>query len=171
MVVPSFDAEVTGPVLASSTPTALSIPALGISSPILDLGLLPDGTIATPPLDDPESKAGWYTGSPAPGTQGPSIVLGHVDSKKYGPGVFYELGTLEPGDTVEITRADRTVAVFRIDAVRSYPKANFPTEQIYGNLDHAGLRLITCGGTFDPTVGSYESNIIAFASLVGSHRA
>ena len=170
VVVPSFQPQVTGPVLAKSAPTALRIPALGVTSPMLDLGLLPDGTIATPPLDDPESKAGWYTGSPAPGTQGPSIVLGHVDSKKYGPGVFYELGALKPGDTIEITRADRTVAVFRVDAVRSYPKASFPTEEIYGNLDHAGLRLITCGGTFDPAKGSYESNIIAFASLVGSHK-
>jgi hypothetical protein len=66
---------------------------------------------------------------------------------------------------------DRTVAVFKVDHVRSFPKAAFPTEEIYGNLDHAGLRLITCGGTFDPAKRSYELNIIAFASLVSSRQS
>jgi sortase (surface protein transpeptidase) len=122
-------------------------------------------------LDDPDSKAGWYTGSPTPGSVGPAVILGHVDSKAYGRGVFYELGRLRPGDTVEVLRRDRTTAVFRIDTVKSFPKAGFPSEVVYGNLDHAGLRLITCGGTFDPAKGSYESNIVAFASLVSSHRA
>ncbi|GGL95987.1 hypothetical protein GCM10011594_14610 [Nakamurella endophytica] len=124
-----------------------------------------------PSLDDPDSKAGWFHDSPTPGALGPAIVLGHIDSKRYGPGVFYDLGKLQPGDQVQITRKDGTVAVFKIDGVRSYPKNAFPTLQVYGNLDHAGLRLITCGGVFDPDKGSYESNIVAFASLVSSHRA
>jgi len=100
---------------------------------------------------------------------GPAILLGHIDSKKYGPGVFYDLGRLKPGQEVDVTRQDGTVAVFAIDQVRVYPKDNFPTKDVYGNIDHAGLRLITCGGTFDPTKHSYESNIVAYASLVSSH--
>jgi hypothetical protein len=169
--VPSFGSKIVGPVLPKSKPTSINIPALGVSSTMLDLNLMKDGTVETPPLDDPESKAGWYTGSPTPGTVGPSIVLGHVDSKKYGPGIFYDLGNLKPGDTIEVGRADGTTAIFKVDAVRSFEKAEFPTEEIYGNLDYAGLRLITCGGTFDPDKGSYESNIIAFASLVDSRKA
>ena len=70
-----------------------------------------------------------------------------------------------------MTRQDGTVAVFKIDGVRSYPKNNFPTKDVYGNIDHAGLRLITCGGTFDPSKSSYESNIVAYASLVSSRKA
>jgi sortase (surface protein transpeptidase) len=138
---------------------------------MLNLGLLPDGTVQIPPLADPVSQAGWYTGSPTPGSQGPAIVLGHVDSQRYGPGVFYRLGQLKPGDTIEITRADHTVAVFRVDGVRSYPKAQFPTHDVYGNTDTAELRLITCGGVFDPTNGAYESNIIAYATMISSRNA
>ena len=171
VVVPSFDPAPSGLILPASDPVSLSIPAIGVASAILDLGLLPDGTIQTPPLDDPVSKAGWYAGSPTPGSEGPSILLGHVDTKKYGPGVFYNLGRLKPGDTVDITRADHMVAVFRVDSVRSFPKAQFPTHEVYGNIDTAGLRLITCGGVFDPSKSSYESNIIAFASLVSSRKA
>jgi LPXTG-site transpeptidase (sortase) family protein len=162
---------VTGPILQASVPTRLGIPALGVSSPLVRLGLNPDGTVQVPDLDDPDSKAGWYENSPTPGTAGPSVILGHVDSAKYGPGVFYRLGDLRPGDEVDVTRADGTVAVFRVRDVRSFSKDQFPTLQVYGNIDHAGLRLITCGGQFDYDKHSYESNIVAFARLVAFRRS
>lgn len=168
---PSFSNPAKGLLLEPSLPVSLSIPALGVSSPLLTLGLNPDGTVQVPSLDDPTSKAGWYKGSPTPGSIGPAILLGHIDSKKYGPGVFYKIGSLVPGQEVDVTRQDGTVAVFTIDGVRSYPKAQFPTKDVYGNIDHAGLRLITCGGTFDPSISSYESNIVAYASLKSSHKA
>ncbi len=161
---------ITGPVLPESAPVRLSVPAIGVNTPLLRLGLNSDGTVQVPPLDDPDSKAGWYDRSPAPGTPGPAIILGHVDSAKYGPGVFYRLGDLRPGEHIDVTRADGTVAVFRIDAVRSYSKSDFPTLQVYGNIDHAGLRLITCGGEFDYDARSYENNIVVYASLQSSHR-
>ena len=171
VVVPSFTSSVKGPVLQASPPVSIAIPAIKVTSKLLDLGLNSDGTVQVPSLDDPDSKAGWYQNSPEPGSVGPAIILGHIDSKKYGPGVFYELGNLKPGDEVDITRQDGSVAVFRIDGVRSYPKNDFPTKDVYGNIDHAGLRLITCGGTFDPSIGSYESNIVAYGSLVSSRQS
>lgn len=158
----------TGLVLDRSVPVALAVPAIGVHSKLLALGLNPDGTVEVPPVG-PDSPAGWYRSSPTPGERGPSILLGHVDSARYGPGVFFDLGALKPGDTVEVTRTDRTVAVFRVDRVASYDKADFPSLQVYGNTTDAQLRLITCGGTFDPAAGHYENNIVAYASLVGSH--
>jgi sortase (surface protein transpeptidase) len=160
-----------GLILKKSQPVALSIPAIKVTSPLLDLGLNADGTLQVPSLDDPRSKAGWYRNSPTPGSLGPAIIVGHIDSKKYGPGVFYELGSLMPGQEIDIARKDGTVAVFRVDGVRSYPKDHFPTLDVYGNIDHAGLRLITCGGTFDPERGSYENNIVVYASLTSSRSA
>ncbi len=171
IVIPSFTDGAKGLVLQASPPVSLSIPAIGVKSALLVLGLNPDGTVAVPSLTDPDSRAGWYKGSPTPGSVGPAIILGHIDSKQFGPGVFYELGRLQPGQEVDVRRQDGTVAVFKVDGVRSYPKNTFPTKEVYGNIDHAGLRLITCGGTFDPTKSSYESNIVAYASLVSSHKA
>ena len=159
-----------GPLLARSAPTRLQIPAIGVSSSLLQLGLNKDRTVQVPPLSR-DSKAGWYTGSPTPGQLGPSLLLGHVDSAEYGPGVFFKLGALHQGDTVDVTRADATVAVFRIDRVASFPKDHFPTLEVYGDTSNAQLRLITCGGKFDFSARSYESNIVVFASLVSSHRA
>lgn len=120
-----------------------------------------------PPLAK-NAPAGWYKHSPTPGQLGPSVLLGHLDSAEHGPGVFFKLGALRPGDTVTVTRSDDTVAEFRVDRVVSYPKDKFPTLEVYGNTDNAQLRLITCGGQFDSRSGAYESNVVAFATLVSS---
>ncbi len=52
--------------------------------------------------------------------------------------------------------------------VQEFSKAAFPTGAVYGNLDHPGLRLITCGGSFDQQAGSYRDDIVAFADLIQS---
>jgi len=158
-------------VLAASAPSAIKIPSIGVQSTLVQLGLNPDKSIEVPPLDDPDSKAGWYKYSPTPGQIGPTVILGHVDSAKYGPGIFFKLGALQPGATVEVTLTDRIVAVFTVDKVVAYPKSAFPSTAVYGTIDHPGLRLITCGGTFDPAAGSYESNIVAYATLTARHPA
>lgn len=155
--------------LPRSTPVRIDIPSIGVSSRIQQLGLNVDGSIQVPPLGR-DSHVGWYKYSPTPGQVGPSILLGHVDSARYGAGVFYRLGDLRQRERITVTRADHTVAQFQIERVVEYPKARFPTLQVYGNLDHPGLRLITCGGRFDPSKASYEDNIVVYASLVSSRR-
>ena len=93
------------------------------------------------------------------------MVAGHIDSHT-GPGVFFRLSQLRPGDHVYVRRADGTLAVFRVTAVRSYAKDRFPTLAVYGPTPDAELRLITCGGTFDPQLGSYLSNTVVYAVQV-----
>ncbi|MDP9093736.1 MAG: class F sortase [Actinomycetota bacterium] len=156
-------------VLSSSTPMRLSIPALGVSSTLLELGLNPDGTAQVPPLND-VSQAGWYRFSPTPGAAGSAVMLGHIDSATYGSGVFYRLGALTPGDEVDVTRADGTTAVFRVDRVAEYPKSSFPTQLVYGPTNYPSLRLVTCGGAYDSQAHSYLDNIVAYTSLVAQRR-
>jgi len=95
----------------------------------------------------------------------PAVIIGHVDSYK-GPGVFFNLGDIRPGQVIDITRADHSVAHFRVDAIDSYPKDLFPTEAVYGSVNYAGLRLITCGGDFDEKTRNYESNTVVYATLI-----
>jgi len=148
-------------------PVALRIPTIDVDSDLVDLGLNDDGTVEVPPLSD-VSQAGWYDGSPRPGATGPALLLGHVDSAEQGPGVFFDLGALSAGDEVDVTRADGTVAVFSVQRVASYPKAQFPTIDVYGNTPGPELRLITCGGAFDSSVRSYEDNIVVYATMSGT---
>jgi sortase (surface protein transpeptidase) len=143
-------------------PVKLTIPALGVRAPFIHLGLQANGSLQVP---SSTTVVGWYTGSPRPGSVGGSVVAGHVDSYQ-GPGVFYWLRDLKPGNKVYITRADGTVAEFDVTRIQEYPKSAFPTSVVYGPAPDAELRLITCGGTFDSTTGHYLSNVIAYATLV-----
>lgn len=160
----------TGPILDRSIPTHLSIPAIDVESNLKKIGLTNDGHITTPPLAK-DSHAYWLTVSPTPGELGPSVILGHVDSAEWGPAVFFDLGKLRPHNKIAVTRADHTVAVFEVTHVNQYKKAKFPTRAVYGNTDHAALRLMTCGGTFNYAKRSYESNIVVYAALVDVRHA
>jgi hypothetical protein len=156
--------------LAPATPTSISIAGIGVDAPVMELGLHDDGSVEVPPhAPRAESKAGWYRHSPTPGEVGPSVVVGHVDSARHGPSVFFELGSLAAGDLVEVRRDDGLTAVFAVERTVQYAKDRFPLDEVYGNLDHPGLRLITCGGAFDTDRLEYEDNIVVYATLVSSH--
>ena len=101
---------------------------------------------------------------------GPAVIVGHVDSYQ-GPGALFRLGALRPGDQIYVTRADHTVAIFRVDAVDEYSKTSFPTQQVYGAVSYAGLRVITCGGQFDEQTHHYLSNTVIYAVLTSSRPA
>jgi len=160
-----FFPHAVGPVLPRSVPVSISIPAIGVHAPLMKLALEPDGQVQVPPLFKDPEKAGWYVDSPTPGQLGPSVILGHIDNV-LGPAVFFRLGLLKPGNHVDVTLTDGTVAVFRVDGVRQYPKTHFPNRLVYGPTDFAALRLITCGGPFDPATHQYLDSTVVFASLV-----
>src|SRR5258708_29365061 len=162
--------QAQGPWLRRSLPVSVKIPAIGVNSKLLHLGVNSDGTIQVPSLSTRPSEAAWYRYSATPGQIGASVIEGHVDSHQ-GPAVFFRLAALRPGDSVDVTLADGITAVFRVTGVRQYAKSNFPAKTIYGATHHAALRLITCGGAFDRVTGNYLSSIIVFASLTSSRPA
>lgn len=151
-----------------SVPTSIAIPAIHVRSDLIKLGLNDDRTVEVPQPGPDYNKAGWYENSPAPGERGPSVILGHIDSAKDGPSVFFRLGGLRKGDQVKVTRKDHSTAIFTIDHVGEYAKSHFPTKKVYGNTKRAALRLITCGGTFNHAKQSYADNIVAFGHLTGA---
>ncbi len=156
-----------GPVLPKSAPVSVTIPAIGVQSKLLHLGLNPDGSLQVPSLTTSAGQAAWYKGSATPGQAGTSVIEGHVDSYQ-GPAVFYRLGALRPGSTVDVTLADGITAVFRVTGVREYAKDKFPSKIIFGPSDYAALRLITCGGDFDTATHHYLSSVVVFATLAAS---
>ena len=159
----------TGPIVAPpqsaapkpvAAPVSLTIPLIGVRTHLITLGLTTTGELQVP---SSTSVAGWYTGSPRPGAIGSSIIVGHIDSHS-GPGVFYRLSRLAAGDKIYVKRADGTLIEFRVSSVQTYLKDRFPTENVYGPVPDAELRLITCGGAFDAATGHYLSNIVVYAT-------
>jgi len=158
-----------GPSLRRSVPLSVDIPAIGVHSGLLRLGVNADGSIQVPSLTTAADEAAWYKYSATPGQIGASVIEGHLDSYQ-GPAVFFRLGALRPGDVIDVTLADGLTAIFRVTGVRDYAKTNFPARIIYGPTDYAALRLITCGGSFDPGTGHYLSSTVVFASLSSYRR-
>ncbi len=150
-----------------SAPTTVSIPSIGASSTLIDTGLNPDGTAEVPPLDQPW-QASWFQPGVIPGQVGPAVLYGHISGRVDGqsvPGVFARLAELQPGDQVVVERFDAPPLTWQITRVETHDKDTFPTQAVYGDTDGPELRLVSCGGTFDPVTRSYEANVVAFAVL------
>ena len=159
--------EPAEPFGVSSPPVTLTVPAIRVASPVDQVGLNPDRTMEVPAEGSPGyDHAAWFRYSVTPGRQGPSVIIGHVDSAAAGPSVFFELGRLRPGDRAEVTRADGATVTFEVTEIAAYPKDAFPTDRVYGPTPGPELRLITCGGSFDRSAGSYRDNTVVFAREV-----
>ncbi|MFI0964568.1 class F sortase [Streptomyces sp. NPDC021080] len=151
--------------LGRSAPVGLRIPAIGVDTPLMRLGLAPDGGAQVPPVVA-HDRAGWYRYSPTPGQKGPSVILGHVTVGAYGDGVFRHLARLRHADRIVVRLENGRSAVFAVTEVRTVAKADFPADAVYGDVDRPELRLITCGG---PRSGSgYRDNVIVFAVLTSA---
>ncbi|MEH0419528.1 class F sortase [Streptomyces sp. B21-083] len=155
----------SGRAVGRSAPVRLSVPAIGVDTPVMRLGLASDGTVQVPPISD-HDQAGWYEHSPTPGQTGPSVILGHVTVGAYGDGVFHDLSRLRRGEKIVARLENGTETEFTVTSVRTVAKANFPTNDVYGNVSRPELRLITCGGPKDED--GYLDNVIVFAALTSS---
>ncbi|GAB3273096.1 hypothetical protein GCM10027449_10340 [Sinomonas notoginsengisoli] len=155
--------------LPASVPVRVEVPSIAVDAPLTPLGKQANGEVQTP-SGDPGSPGGWYQDSPTPGQTGSAVVLGHVNATNSDIGLFYRLHELTPGQTITVTRADHTAAVFTVDKVDVYHKATFPTIEVYRNADRPEVRLITCGG-YDRATREYLDNTVVYAHLTSSHPA
>ncbi|MER7222107.1 class F sortase [Streptomyces rubradiris] len=149
--------------LPPADPVRLRIAAIGVNAPMTRVGLDAAGALRTPPPGEP-GLAGWYGDGIAPGSAGTAVVTGHVDTPAGEPGVFYDLGALTEGATIEISRADQRMAVFTVRAVELYDRKQFPSKKVYGGSGRPELRLITCGGGYSKGTG-YLGNVVVYATL------
>lgn len=155
--------------LPASVPVRLEVPTIGVDAAVIPLGKQANGEVQTP-SGEPGSPAGWYQDSSTPGQTGSAVILGHVNSTTSDIGLFYRLHELSAGQTITVTRADHTAAVFTVDRVDVYHKSTFPTVKVYQNADRPEVRLITCGG-YDPATREYLDNTVVYAHLTSSHPA
>lgn len=140
-------------------PRRLRIPALGVDTTLERLGQRRDQTVEVP---RDWQRAGWYHRGPAPGELGSAVILGHVDSPS-GPAVFTGLAGLRRGARILVERSDGSMVTFRVTRIATYPRANFPVQEVYLPTLHRELRLITCGGAYVRSRGGYQDNVVVFA--------
>ncbi|MDL5157137.1 class F sortase [Actinomycetospora termitidis] len=141
-----------------TAPVSVRVSAIGVArDDVQRLGLAGDGTAEVPTDFD---RVGWFAGGArATGGAGPTVLLGHVDSRR-GPAVFYRLRDLRPGDVVEVGRADGSQARYAVTRSEQVAKDRFPTFAVFGATPDDVLRLVTCAGEFDRGARSYSDNLV-----------
>jgi sortase (surface protein transpeptidase) len=152
------------PLLEPSRPIRIEIPSIEVKAPVHGVGLADDGSISVPSVHR-HNEAGWYDRGPTPGEFGPAVLVGHADTKD-GPSIFFSLPKLKPGAKIEVTRRDRSIAIFEVNSVERFGKSKLPADRVYGDYSRPSLRLITCGGRWIGGSIGYQDNLVAFASLV-----
>lgn len=150
------------PVLSSATPTRVMVPSIGVTAKLQSLKTDSHGVLQ-PPTNF--TDAGWFSAGVRPGNIGPAVIAGHFDAA-VGPAVFDKLRLVRPGAEIDVPRSDGTTARFRVTRSAFVSKALFPSSAVYGATPDAQLRLITCGGTYDSSVGHYDDNLVVFATLI-----
>lgn len=139
-------------------PTGLSFEAIGVElAPVLPVGVEADGDMEIPGA----SEVGWYQHGPAPGAEGSAVLAAHI-SWNGRDGVFRHLTRTEPGQQFTVSFDDGSLAAYEVVAVRQYPKDELPDELFVTSGDPQVV-LITCGGSFNRALDSYEDNIVAYA--------
>lgn len=145
-------------------PLRLVVPDLGVDAAVVPVGVTDDDEMEIPA---DVTTVGWYRFGPSPGTPGAAVLAGHVDDRVQGRGVFFDLSSIEPGATVTVAIDDGSTVDYRVTARRQYDKPLLPTDTLFSRDGPSRLVLITCGGEFDAAAGSYRSNVVVVAELVG----
>ena len=147
---------------AIPAPTQLRIEKLEVDAPINPYGVdQRTGEMAVPRN---VTEVAWYQYGPKPGEGGSAVLAAHVDLQSQGPGVFFNLRELEPGDEITVAYADGSESRFVVEARETYLKDELPTEAIFSRNGSPVLTLITCGGGFNSSLSSYDSNVVVYAT-------
>lgn len=148
-----------------AVPVRLRVDVLGVDAPIESYGIDASGEMDVPAN---VSDVGWYRYGPVPGERGSAVLAAHVDLASQGPGVFFGLDSIEPGDRMMITFSDGSEQWFAATARTTYEKEELPLDAIFSRSGNPVLTLITCGGGFNRTIQRYDSNVVVYAVPIAS---
>ncbi len=162
---PSSTTTVARPTPAVSNPARLLIPDVGIDAPVENIGVLPNGDLATP-TQSPWDDVGWYHLGPRPGQSGSAVIAGHLDRPGGAPAVFWNLRNMHPGEIVTIVDEKGASSHFRVTQVAFYPPDQAPLQEIFANPGGRFLNLITCAGDWIPSEHQTTLRLVVYTSLI-----
>ncbi len=144
-----------------ATPVSVRVASIGLEAPVLSVGVDDENQFDVPEAD----LVGWYRYGSAPGQTGSTVLAAHV---AYGgqPGAFLNLTEIEVGELLEVELSDGSVMSYRVLDNVLYDKTALPADELFRKDGDAVLRLITCGGQFDPDDRSYHGNVVVTAEPI-----
>ncbi len=144
-----------------TVPVGLTIASIDVEAPVIATGV--DARTGQMEVPNNVSEVAWYEFGPRPGEGGSAVLAAHVDLAGQGPGVFFELRDVEPGDVVVVSFSDGSSMPFLVEARTIYKKDELPVDVIFSRQGPPVLTLVTCGGGFSESSRSYDSNVVVYA--------
>jgi hypothetical protein len=154
----------------ASVPTAVPLPVpvrvvaptVGIDIAVRAVDIAADGQMELPPNP---AVIGWYRFGPGPTDgQGAVVLGGHLDSKEYGVGPLVRLRKLRTGQLIRISSYDGRTTTYRVDDVREISKSRLALDDLFDRTGAPRLRIVTCGGRYEPDNGGYQQNLVVSAT-------
>lgn len=112
----------------------------------------------------------WVGGPGVVAATGTTVIAGHVDDARQGPGALNQLHNVAPGAVVWVTDTSGQVTRWQVTDVAVVDKAALPDSVFAGAAGPRRLDLVTCGGPLlhlpdghGGTYGTYQDNIVVTA--------
>lgn len=144
---------------SAPAPVALSIDGVRVdSAPVIPVGVEPNGEMEIPGA----REVGWYRFGPTPTQDGSSVLAAHI-AWNGRDGVFRTLADVEIGSLVTVEYEDGSVSRHVVAEVVQYAKDELPLDRVFAKTGPRVLTMITCGGTFNRSLNSYDDNVVVYA--------
>lgn len=154
----------TVPVVRSDPPASLTVPSLGVDADVVAVGTSDDGAMEIP---RDGATIGWYRWGPEAGAaQGNTVLSGHVSTRAGGPGALAPLAEVQVGDALEVRTASGALLPYRVVSLETITKSVLPVDRIFARDGPHRLVVVTCGGPFQPELGSFRDNVVVVAEPV-----
>jgi len=136
-----------------------------VNAPVEAVGITADGTMDVP-RQQPWDGVGWYTYGTYPGEIGSAVMDGHLDRPGGRPAVFWRLRNLHTGDAVLLVDDEGKTLRFRVTDIEIYTPQNAPRRTIFGKRSGSFLNLITCVGTWIPSLQQTTQRLVVYTTMV-----
>ena len=110
-------------------------------------------------LDVPSGKTnnvGWYADGTVPGEKGSAVFDAHVFA------AFKNLNKARPGDDIYVTMSNGSEQHFVVEDSRLTPLKEVSSYFLFLRDDKPRLNLITCAGTYNKKLETYEERLIVY---------
>jgi len=151
-------AQPTAAAVTTHVPATLLIPEIGMAATVERVGLDSQGNMAVP--TEPE-HVGWYEPGPAPGAPGDAVIDGHLNWYT-GRAAFENLQKLRQGAEIDVIARDGTTLRFVVTDSRTVAYTDHPAG-LFATTGSPRLSLITCGGAWDKSKGTYLERLVVNA--------
>lgn len=143
---------------AASHPTQILIPAIGVNSYVVEVGVNALGEMDVP--DGKTLNVGWYKYGTVPGEIGSAVMDAHVFA------AFKKLKNAQIGNRIYVVNGRGEIKEFKIVSSKVYPRAQVPMETIFTDASGTYLNLITCEGRYSIRDATYTHRRVVYAELV-----